>query len=287
MPSFACPDYYECLQAHGGNEDECVKHDLCHGKGNHSHLPEVSSSSSSSTSSSSTSSYSSPSSLSPSSSSTSPTPATASILDPTQAPGSSYDNTATTSGPSTVSSHQPHIPPWTIALIIGAGLHVLAFFVSLFIFCAKERRRHHETGEKPSYTRALKRAVVAATGIAVIAWLVNKLRPKPKGQVEDDAYKQIEVYVTHKEANVEKHQPPEYEVHRAPSVAAVQRSVSVISSLSAQSRRSQERYSTRLEPSPVSDTPSPFRMPERPPGVQMRALGTDVRHGWERGPRDG
>ncbi|KAI1495555.1 hypothetical protein F5X99DRAFT_403178 [Biscogniauxia marginata] len=181
-------------------------------------------------------------------------------IGPRPAWNTTYSSPSTDSSSHSTSSGDPSLPIWAITLIIVASFMGVVFFVSLWMFCAKERQKLHERNKNPSYRRALRKALAAATGVFIPIWIIKKCRSKPRE--EDKDYAKIEAYLR-------------YEDSRSASETAyvspvkVQRTPSMVSSLSSHSG-SQARYE-RLQPSPISESASlaPSTL-QRPLGAQAQ-----------------
>ncbi|KAI5923124.1 hypothetical protein F4810DRAFT_225203 [Camillea tinctor] len=207
--------------------------------------------------------------------------------------GSSSQPTRIGSGPSTTAysstttavvtqnASNAALPTWAIVLIIVGGIMVLVFLVSLWVFCARERRRARSSRKKPSYRRALGRALAAATGAFAPLWAARtyqrwRAERRRGSRSADEEYARIEACLKHEDPHpysqssffssdvvVGVERVGAEDAHTTPPMAMAatpQRNPSLVSSLSS---RSDARYERLSQPSPVSDrTPSLRPLPE-------------------------
>ncbi|OTA76072.1 hypothetical protein M434DRAFT_402576 [Hypoxylon sp. CO27-5] len=205
------------------------------------------------------------------------------------------------------STNAQTVPTWAIPLMVIFIAMGLAFLASLVFFCIKERRKKNEEqgGTKPSYPRAVGKALTTATLLFIPIWIVKRLREWNKKREEEreerdrNHQEQMAAYAKLRdEQEQENEQDEEQErglggeqddrrleegvviVERsvspvsaptlAPPTSPVGRSPSMVSSLSSRSQGSQGQYE-RLEnivPSPVTEeTPYVWR-PPRPSETQ-------------------
>ncbi|KAI0105202.1 hypothetical protein F4776DRAFT_647673 [Hypoxylon sp. NC0597] len=200
------------------------------------------------------------------------------------------------------------VPTWAIPLMVIGIVMGLTFLAALVFFCIKERRKKEEDtqgGKKPSYTRAVGKALIAATLLFIPIWIVNRLREwsrkreEKMGERDRKYQEQVMAYAKLGDEREREHEQEEEQERGlvreqedrrleegvviadrsvspvsaptlAPPTSPVGRSPSMVSSLSSRSQGSQGQYE-RLEnivPSPVTEeTPYVWR-PPRPPDTQ-------------------
>ncbi|RYP72496.1 hypothetical protein DL771_004136 [Monosporascus sp. 5C6A] len=131
------------------------------------------------------------------------------------------------------------LPVWAIALIIVCAVMALVFAVSLGVFCIRERQKKYERGKDCSYSRAVRRALAAATGAFIPIWIVGRLRRKRSSSEhagQDAAYAKIQALLEHEEQQSQASlscPPPAPAPAAAP--APSRRPSSVVSALSSRS----------------------------------------------------
>ncbi|KAI1142596.1 hypothetical protein F5Y05DRAFT_409742 [Hypoxylon sp. FL0543] len=204
-----------------------------------------------------------------------------------------HANTSSTANAQTV-------PAWAIPLMVIGIVMGLSFFASLAFFCIKEYRKKDgeaRGGKKPSYARAVGKALTVATLLFIPIWIARRLRGWNGKRVEENDegnrkyHEQLVEYAKLGEDQERDGEPEqgrdfarEQEDRRleegvvvvdrsgspapapalAPPTTPVGRSPSMVSSLSSRSQGSHDRLEN-IVPSPVSEeTPYVWRPQPRP-----------------------